>query len=291
MKVWIDGQLYEKEQARISVFDHGLLYGDGVFEGIRIYDGCIYRLEQHLERLWSSAKYIKLAIPMTREEMRAAIVETVRANGLRNGYIRLVVTRGEGDLGLNPENCRKPTVFIIADQIRLFPQELYENGIEVISAAVQRQPVSALNPRVKSLNYLNNILARIEANNAGAHEAIILDLRGFVVECTADNIFVVRRGIVTTPPVYLGALRGITRDAVIEIAREQGLDIREEPFTLYEVYDAEEIFLTGTAAELVPVVRVDGRHIGDGRPGPVFRQLLEEFRRRAPRDGVMIDEG
>ncbi len=291
MKVWIDGQLYEKEQARISVFDHGLLYGDGVFEGIRIYDGCIYRLEQHLERLWSSAKYIKLAIPMTRKEMRAAIVETVRANGLRNGYIRLVVTRGEGDLGLNPENCRKPTVFIIADQIRLFPQELYENGIEVISAAVQRQPVSALNPRVKSLNYLNNILARIEANNAGAHEAIILDLRGFVVECTADNIFVVRRGIVTTPPVYLGALRGITRDAVIEIAREQGLDIREEPFTLYEVYDAEEIFLTGTAAELVPVVRVDGRHIGDGRPGPVFRQLLEEFRRRAPRDGVMIDEG
>jgi branched-chain amino acid aminotransferase len=289
MKIWIDGQLVEKQDAKISVFDHGLLYGDGVFEGIRIYDGCIYRLDQHLERLWSSAKYLKLTIPLSRDEMRRAVVETVRANGLRNGYIRVVVTRGEGDLGLNPNNCPHPTVFIIADQIRLFPQELYENGIEVISAAVQRQPVSALNPRVKSLNYLNNILARIEANNAGAHEAIILDLRGFVVECTADNIFVVRSGIVTTPPVYLGALRGITRDAVIEIAREQGLNIREEPFTLYEVYDADEIFLTGTAAELVPVVKVDGRTIGEGRPGPVFRQLLEEFRRRAPRDGVMVD--
>lgn len=288
MKVWIDGQFYEKHEAKISVFDHGVLYGDGVFEGIRIYDGCIYRLEQHLDRLWSSAKYIKLAIPLNRNELREAIVATVRANQLRDGYIRLVVTRGEGDLGLNPNNCPKPTIFIIADQIRLFPRELYENGIEVISAAVQRQPVSALNPRVKSCNYLNNILARIEANNAGAHEAIILDLRGFVVECTADNIFVVRHGIVTTPPVYLGALRGITRDAVIEIAREKQLEVREEPFTLYEVYDADEIFLTGTAAELVPVVKVDGRTIGEGRPGPVFRQLLEEFRQRAPRDGVMV---
>ncbi len=288
MKIWLDGQLVEKEQAKVSVFDHGLLYGDGVFEGIRVYDGCIYRLDQHLERLWSSAKYIKLAIPLSREEMQHAVVETVRANGLRDGYIRLVVTRGEGDLGLNPTNCPRPTVFIIADQIRLFPKELYENGIEVISAAVQRQPVSALNPRVKSLNYLNNILARIEANNAGAHEAIILDLRGFVVECTADNIFVVRHGTITTPPVYLGALRGITRDAVIEIAREMDLDIREEPFTLYEVYDADEIFLTGTAAELVPVVKVDGRTVGTGRPGPVFNQLLKEFRQRAPRDGVMV---
>lgn len=289
MKIWLDGQLVDKSEAKISVFDHGVLYGDGVFEGIRIYNGCIYRLEQHFDRLWSSAKYIKLTIPMTRENMTRAIVETVRANGLRDGYIRLVVTRGVGDLGLNPNNCPTPTVFIIADEIRLFPQELYENGIEVISAAVQRQPVSALNPRVKSCNYLNNILARIEANNAGAHEAIILDLRGFVVECTADNIFVVRRGVLTTPPVYLGALRGITRDAVIEIAKEQGREVREEPFTLYEVYDADEVFVTGTAAELVPVVKVDGRTIGEGRPGPVFRELLAEFRRRAPCDGVMID--
>jgi branched-chain amino acid aminotransferase len=290
MKVWIDGQLVDKEDAKISVFDHCVLYGDGVFEGIRIYDGCIYRLEQHLDRLWSSAKYIKLTIPMTPEEMTHAILDTVRANGLRNGYIRLVVTRGVGDLGLNPNNCPRPTVFIIADQIRLFPTELYENGIEVISAAVQRQPVSALNPRVKSCNYLNNILARIEANNAGAHEAIILDLRGFVVECTADNIFVVRNNRITTPPVYLGALRGITRDAVIEIAQEHGKEIHEEPFTLYEVYDADEVFLTGTAAELVPVVKVDGRTIGTGKPGPVYWRLLEEFRKRAPQDGVKVYE-
>jgi branched-chain amino acid aminotransferase len=288
MKVWIDGQLCDRSEAKISVFDHGLLYGDGVFEGIRIYGGCIYRLEQHLERLWSSAKYIKLTIPLTRDEMRAALVETVRANGLRDGYIRLVVTRGEGDLGLSPGNCAKPTVFIIADQIRIFPKELYEKGICLISASVQRQPVSSLNPRVKSCNYLNNILASIEAKNAGADEAIILDQRGYVVECTADNIFIVRQNTVTTPPVYLGALRGITRDAVIEIAREQGLDVREEPFTMYEVYDADEVFLSGTAAELVPVVTVDGRPIGNGKPGAIFRQLLEEFRRRAPRDGVMV---
>ncbi|GIX45589.1 MAG: branched-chain-amino-acid transaminase [Candidatus Hydrogenedentota bacterium] len=290
MKIWIDGQLYDKHEAKISVFDHCLLYGDGVFEGIRIYNGCIYRLEQHLDRLWSSAKYIKLAIPLSREEMVAAIAETVRANGLRDGYIRLVVTRGVGDLGLNPNLCPRPTVFIIADQIRLFPQELYEKGIHVISAAVQRQPVSALNPRVKSCNYLNSILARIEANNAGAHEALILDLRGFVVEGTADNVFVVRNGVITTPPVYLGALRGITRDAVIEIAQEKGLPVREEPFTLYEVYDADELFLTGTAAEVVPVVQVDGRTIGTGRPGPIYACLLEEFRKRAPRDGYQVYE-
>jgi branched-chain amino acid aminotransferase len=289
MKVWLNGKLYEKEEARVSVFDHGLLYGDGVFEGIRIYDGCVYRLDAHLDRLWASAQYIKLDIPMSRNEMRQAIAETIRANNIRNGYIRLVITRGEGDLGLNPQNCPHPTVFIIVDQIRLFPDELYREGVEVISAAVQRQPVSALNPRVKSLNYLNNILAKIEANNAGAHEAIILDLRGFVVECTADNIFVVHKGVVTTPPVYLGALRGITRDAVIEIACEHSIEVREEPFTLYEVYNADEIFLTGTAAEIVPVVKVDGRRIGEGKPGPVFWSLLEEFRRRAPRDGFMIE--
>jgi len=289
MKVWLNGKLYEKEEARVSVFDHGLLYGDGVFEGIRIYDGCVYRLDAHLDRLWASAQYIKLDIPMSRNEMRQAIAETIRANNIRNGYIRLVITRGEGDLGLNPQNCPHPTVFIIVDQIRLFPDELYREGVEVISAAVQRQPVSALNPRVKSLNYLNNILAKIEANNAGAHEAIILDLRGFVVECTADNIFVVHKGVVTTPPVYLGALRGITRDAVIEIARQHSIEVREEPFTLYEVYNADEIFLTGTAAEIVPVVKVDGRRIGEGKPGPVFWSLLEEFRRRAPRDGFMVE--
>jgi branched-chain amino acid aminotransferase len=289
MKVWLNGKLYEKEEARVSVFDHGLLYGDGVFEGIRIYDGCVYRLDAHLDRLWASAQYIKLDIPMSRNEMGQAIAETIRANNIRNGYIRLVITRGEGDLGLNPQNCPHPTVFIIVDQIRLFPDELYREGVEVISAAVQRQPVSALNPRVKSLNYLNNILAKIEANNAGAHEAIILDLRGFVVECTADNIFVVHKGVVTTPPVYLGALRGITRDAVIEIACEHSIEVREEPFTLYEVYNADEIFLTGTAAEIVPVVKVDGRRIGEGKPGPVFWSLLEEFRRRAPRDGFMIE--
>jgi len=289
MKVWLNGKLYEKEEARVSVFDHGLLYGDGVFEGIRIYDGCVYRLDAHLDRLWASAQYIKLDIPMSRNEMRQAIAETIRANNIRNGYIRLVITRGEGDLGLNPQNCPHPTVFIIVDQIRLFPDELYREGVEVISAAVQRQPVSALNPRVKSLNYLNNILAKIEANNAGAHEAIILDLRGFVVECTADNIFVVHKGVVTTPPVYLGALRGITRDAVIEIACQDSIEVREEPFTLYEVYNADEIFLTGTAAEIVPVVKVDGRRIGEGKPGPVFWSLLEEFRRRAPRDGFMVE--
>lgn len=290
MKVWLDGKLYAKEDAKISVFDHCVLYGDGVFEGIRIYDGCIFRLNQHLERLWSSAKYIRLQIPMRMDEMRDAVVETVRANELQNGYIRLVVTRGEGDLGLNPLLCPKATVFIIAANIALYPKEDYENGLEIVTVPSERLNVAAFNARVKSCNYLNNIMAKMEGQNAGVREALMLDHNGYVVECTGDNVFVVKNRVLTTPPVYLGALRGITRDAILEIAAKAGYLTKEEPFTRFEVWDADEVFLTGTAAEAIPVVKVDARVIGDGKPGPVTKDLIGKFRAVVKTDGVMAYE-
>jgi branched-chain amino acid aminotransferase len=288
MKIWIDGQLFDKKDAKISVFDHCVLYGDGVFEGIRFYDGCIFRLRQHLERLWSSAKFIKLTIPMSLDEMRDAVVQTVRANNLKDGYIRLVVTRGEGDLGLNPLLCPKATVFIIAASITLYPAEYYEKGLEIVTVPSERINVSAFNARVKSCNYLNNIMAKIEGQNAGALEALLLDHNGYVVECTGDNVFIVKDQVLTTPPVYLGALKGITRDAIIEIAREMGYTVKEEPFTRFEVFDADELFLTGTAAEAIPVVKVDTRTIGDGRPGPITKRLVEKFRTIVSTDGEMV---
>lgn len=288
MKVWLDGTLCDKQDAKISVFDHCVLYGDGIFEGIRIYDGCVFRLKEHLDRLWSSAKYIRLTIPMTYDEMRQAVVETVRANDLRNGYIRLVVTRGEGDLGLNPNLCPRASVFIIAATINLYPESDYENGLEIITASTQRSHIASWNPRVKSCNYLNNIMAKIEGQLAGVRETLMLDHNGFVVECTGDNVFLVKDEVITTPPCYLGALRGITRDAIMEIAVKEGFVMKEEPFTRFEVYDADEMFLTGTAAEAIPVVKVDGRPIGSGKPGRVTNLLIERFHSIVSTDGEMV---
>ncbi|PKO16012.1 branched-chain-amino-acid transaminase [candidate division BRC1 bacterium HGW-BRC1-1] len=289
-KIWLDGQIVDEADAKISVFDHCVLYGDGVFEGIRIYDGCVFRLREHIERLWSSAKYIMLEVPMSRDEMVDAVAQTVRANGLRNGYIRLVVTRGVGDLGLSPANCGRGSVFIIAANIRLYPEEDYQNGMEIVTVPTRRYNVGSWNGRVKSCNYLNNIMAKIEGQIAGAREALMLDHNGMVVECTGDNIFIVKNGVVNTPPVYLGALRGVTRDAIMDIAEERGMEVREDPFTRFEIFDADECFLTGTAAEVIPVTRLDGRSIADGCPGPVTLELLEAFRELVKCDGVQVYE-
>jgi branched-chain amino acid aminotransferase len=286
MKIWLDGKLVDRNEAKISIFDHCVLYGDGVFEGIRVYDGCIFRLAQHLDRLWSSAKYIRLTIPMTRQEMTQALIDTVRANNMPNGYIRLVVTRGDGDLGLDPRKCPKASVFIIATQIGLYPKEAYEHGMAIITATTRRLNTTAFNPRVKSCNYINNVMAKIECVDADVPEALMLDNQGFVVEATADNVFLVKNGTITTPPAWLGALRGITRDAIIELAINDGIEVREEPFTLYEVYDADEMFLTGTAAEAVPITAVDGRVIGEGIPGPITRSLIKRFKAITSTDGV-----
>ena len=288
LKIYMNGKFVDQKQAKVSVFDHCLLYGDGVFEGIRLYRGCVFRLVQHIERLYSSAKYIMLRIPMSQKAMIEAVCETVRRNGLKDGYIRLVVTRGVGPLGLAPWECRRPTVFIIADKITLYPAEYYEKGLEIVTVPTRRNLIESLNPRVKSCNYLNNILAKIEASIAGALEALMLDQNGFVNECTGDNIFLVKKGALITPPDYLGVLRGITRGVVMEIARAQGLPAREEPFTRFDVFDADECFLTGTAAEVIPVVRVDKRPIGKGRPGPMTKRLMKLFRERTATDGVMV---
>ncbi len=289
LKVWIDGTLYNKEDAKISVFDHCVLYGDGVFEGIRVYSGCIFRLREHLERLWSSARYIRLNIGMTMEEMTTAIRDTVRANGISDGYIRLVVTRGVGDLGLDPNLCPKATVFIIAANIKMYPESDYKNGLEIVTVASQRMNLGAFNPRVKSCNYLNNIMGKMEGQLANVREALMLNQDGHVVECTGDNVFIVKGGVLYTPPIYLGPLRGITRDAIIDLAKAEGIEVREEPFTRFEVYDADEMFLTGTAAEAIPVTKVDGRPIADGKPGPVFSKLLTKFHELVCKDGVMVD--
>ncbi|MCL4203230.1 MAG: branched-chain-amino-acid transaminase [Pirellulaceae bacterium] len=277
LKVYISGQLYDKDDAKISVYDHGLLYGDGVFEGMRIYGGKVFRMQEHLDRLWNSAKAIWLEIPMTPGDLAKAIDETVAANGLVDGYVRLVVTRGAGTLGLDPNRTSNPRVIIIADKITLYPQEYYENGLEIITVSTMRNHPAALSPRVKSLNYLNNILAKIEGLQAGCEEALMLNHKGEVAECTGDNLFLVKRGQLLTPPIDAGILEGITRAVVIELATEAGIPVREIPLTRHDVYIADECFLTGSAAEVVPVVKVDSRRIGDGRPGPVTRQLMTRF--------------
>lgn len=277
LKVFISGKFYDKDDAKISVFDHGLLYGDGVFEGIRSYAGKVFRMRQHLDRLWDSAKAIWLTIPMTKEEMAAAIEETLRLNGIEDGYIRVVVTRGAGTLGLDPNRCSHPQVIIITDHISLYPKELYDRGLELITVSTIRNHPAALSPRIKSLNYLNNILAKIEGLQAGCIEALMLNHKGEVAECTGDNIFLVRRGELLTPPKEAGILEGITRDAVIELACESRIPVREIPLTKHDVYIADECFLTGTAAEVVPVVKVDSRPIGDGTPGPITRDLMTKF--------------
>ncbi|MEK6238526.1 MAG: branched-chain-amino-acid transaminase [Planctomycetales bacterium] len=279
LKVYIDGALHDKEDAKISVFDHGLLYGDGVFEGMRSYGGAVFRLAEHLERLWESALAICLEIPITREEMAQAVQDTLQANNIRDGYIRLVVTRGQGTLGLDPNKCSNPQVIIITDSISLYPEEFYQNGLEIITAATIRNHPAALSPRIKSLNYLNNILAKIEGLQAGKVEALMLNTKGEVAECTGDNIFIVRGRTLTTPSADAGILDGVTRRAVMELGEEAGLDVRETPLTRHDVFIADECFLTGTAAELIPVVKVDERVIGNGRPGPVTLDLLERFKR------------
>jgi len=279
MSIYIDGSFYEKGEAKISVYDHGLLYGDGVFEGIRVYGGTAFMLREHLERLYRSAKSIVLDIPMSMEEMAEAVNETVRRSDRREGYIRLVVTRGVGSLGLNPAQCPRPTVIIIVDDIQLYPAEYYEKGIGVITSSLRRVAVDCLDPRIKSLNYLNNIMARAEAQRAGCLEAVILNREGFVAECSGDNVFIVRGGRLATPSASCGALDGITKRIVIQVAGALGIENREEMLTQYDLYTADESFLTGTGAEIMPVVSIDGRKIGQGSPGEVTRRLIEGFRR------------
>jgi branched-chain amino acid aminotransferase len=277
LQVYIDGTLYAKEDAKISVYDHGLLYGDGVFEGIRSYSGKVFRLREHLDRLWNSAKAIWLTIPISKEEMAAAIEKTLAANGIQDGYIRVVVTRGCGSLGLDPNHCSHPQVIIITDLISLYPDELYRKGLEIVTVSTMRNHPAALSPRVKSLNYLNNILAKIEGQQAGCVEALMLNHKGEVAECTGDNIFLVRDGRVLTPPNDASILEGVTRQAVIDLAREAGIVVAEVALTKHDVYIADECFLTGSAAEVIPVVKVDSRTIGDGTPGPITRDLRERF--------------
>lgn len=278
MKIYIDGKFYNEENAKISVFDHGLLYGDGVFEGIRAYNGRVFKLREHIDRLFCSAKAILLTIPMPHAEVMAATVETCRQNRIRDGYIRLLVTRGVGTLGLNPNRCKRPSVIVIADKIQLYPKEYYERGLDIVTVPTTRNLHSALNPAIKSLNYLNNVLAKIEANNAGVEEAIMLNAEGFVSECTGDNIFIVKGSQLLTPPLSAGALYGITRGVVMELGRENGLQVGEPNLTRYDLFNADECFLTGTGAELIPVVKIDGRVIGSGRPGPVTKDLVEKYR-------------
>lgn len=277
LKVYVNGELVPKEDAKISVYDHGLLYGDGVFEGMRSYGGKVFRLQEHLDRLWKSAKAIWLEIPMSQQAMAQAVRDTLAANGIDDGYVRLVVTRGAGTLGLDPNKTSNPQVIIIADHIVLYPPEYYENGLEIVTVSTIRNHPAALSPRVKSLNYLNNILAKLEGLQAGCVEALMLNHKGEVAECTGDNIFLVSRGQVFTPPVDAGILEGITRDTVIELAQQAGLTLREVPLTKHDVYIADECFLTGSAAEIVPVVKVDNRVIGEGKPGPVTRDLTARF--------------
>ncbi|MDO8675793.1 MAG: branched-chain-amino-acid transaminase [Candidatus Omnitrophota bacterium] len=285
MKIYLNGKFVNKEDARISVFDHGFLYGDGAFEGIRAYDGLVFRLKEHIDRLYETMQALSLDPRMTRKEMTNAVVATLKANQIKDGYIRLIVSRGDGDLGLDPRKCSgRPNVIIIAGKITLYPAELYQKGMAIITVKTVKNRRDALDPRLKTLNYLNNILAKIEANNAGYAEAIMLDGDGHVGECTGDNIFIVKGGRLATPAQ--GCLLGITRQAILDIARKTKLPVAEGLITLDEVYGADECFLTGTAAELIPVVKVDGRTIGSGKPGPMTGQLLKAFKALTKKDGI-----
>ena len=290
LTIYLDGKFVPESEAKVSVFDHGLLYGDGIFEGIRFYNGRVFRLEEHLDRLWDSARSICLEIPVSRGEMTEALLETIRRNDLREGYIRQIVTRGVGNLGLNPAQCKRPSVIIIATTIALYPKEVCEKGLTVVTCATRRTGSAALNPAVKSLNYLNNIMARIEANLAGADEARMLNDAGNVAECTADNVFIIKRGQIFTPPISAGALRGITRSVVFDIAAELGIKITETDVTRHDVFIADECFLTGTAAEVIPVVKADGRTIGSGKPGSITMRMIGRFREMTRETGTPIFE-
>jgi branched-chain amino acid aminotransferase len=288
MKIFLNGTLVDEADAKVSVFDHGLLYGDGVFEGIRLYGGNVFRLEEHLERFDNSAKAILLDMPLTRAQWSDAICDTCRANGLTDGYIRAVVTRGVGDLGLAPWLCAKPSYFVIASKISLYPKEHYENGLSIVTVATRRIGPASIPATIKSLNYLNNILAKIEAKQAGALEAIMLNEQGHVAEATADNVFIVHKGEILTPSASQGALKGVTRSTIIDIAKDLGIPEREAVLTRYDLWCADECFLTGSGAEVIPVVKLDGRTIGTGKPGPMTRRLTEEFRKRVLTEGTRI---
>ncbi|MDO8580029.1 MAG: branched-chain-amino-acid transaminase [Candidatus Omnitrophota bacterium] len=285
MKIYLNGQFVEKHEAKVSVFDHGLLYGDGAFEGIRSYNSLVFKLKEHVARLYETAHTLMIKIPLTRQQMMNAVVDTLKANNLKDAYIRVVVTRGEGDLGLDPRKCKgQANIIIIADKITLYAKELYNKGMEIITVPTPRNSPEAINPLLKSLNYLNNILAKIEANNAGYSEAIMLDHLGYVAECTGDNIFIVKKGVLSTPSQ--GRLEGITRDAVLTLAQKNKIETKECLITRHEVYTADECFLTGTAAEIIPVVKVDGRVIGEGTPGPVTKKMMKMFHETTIKDGV-----
>jgi len=288
IQVYVNGEFFPKEEAKISVFDHGFLYGDGVFEGIRAYNGRVFKLKEHIDRLYNGARGIMLDIPLTKEEMTEVVLETIRRNQLKDAYIRLVVSRGTGDLGLDPRKCQKPTIICIADKIVLYPEKLYTEGMEIITAATRRNRPEGVNPQMKSLNYLNNILAKIEANLAGVPEAMLLNTEDYVAECTGDNIFIVRDGVLITPPPYVGILIGITRNTVMELAEKLGIKVEEKVFTRYEVFTADECFLSGTAAEAIPVVKVDGRPIGDGKPGPITKKIIDAFKELIKTEGTEI---
>ncbi len=286
LKIYLNGKIVDSADAKISVFDHGLLYGDGVFEGIRSYGGLVFKLKEHVDRLYESAHTILLRIPLAKADLMKAVVATLQANKLKDAYVRLVVTRGPGDLGLDPRKCARPTLFIITDKIVLYPAQVYREGMEIVTVPTPRNLPEALNPQIKSLNYLNNILAKIEATNAGVQEALMLSAHGYVAECTGDNIFIARGGALLTPPPYAGILKGITRACVMELARKAKVPVREEMMTRHDLYNADECFLTGTAAEIAPIVKIDGRVIGLGRPGPVTLRLMKDFRAATKTDGV-----
>ncbi len=286
LKIFLNDKLVDKKDAVVSVFDHGLLYGDGVFEGIRSYGGLVFKLREHLDRLFESAHTLTLEIPMSKNALEKAVIQTLQANRLNDAYIRLVVTRGTGDLGLDPRKCLRATLFIIADKILLYPKEYYEKGLVLATVPTVRNHPEALNPQLKTLNYLNNILAKIEATNAGVNEAILLNAQGYVTECTGENIFYVKGREITTPPPYVGILKGITREVVMRLSKENGFSVREEVFTRHDLYTADEVFLTGTAAEIVPVVKIDNRVIGAGIPGKSTLMLMKKFRKLTPKEGV-----
>ncbi len=285
-KIWLDGEIIDKADAKISVFDHGLLYGDGIFEGIRMYSGRVFRLEEHISRLFSSAKSILLDLPWTEQEVIQATVDTIKANNLVDGYVRLVITRGVGGLGLNPYLCEKPSMFIIAANIQLYSDEAYEKGLELITCATRRPTPASLSPQVKSLNYLNNIMAKIECIQAGVMEGIMLNEQGYVAECTGDNVFIVNKGIVYTPPVSDGSLDGITRDVIFDLCKAEGIELREKTMTRHDIFTCDEAFLTGTAAEVIPFTKLDQRQIGDGTPGTLSKQLITAFRKLANSEGT-----
>jgi branched-chain amino acid aminotransferase len=288
LKIYLNGTFVPKSEAKISVFDHGLLYGDGIFEGIRVYDSCVFMLEEHLERLEYSAKALILQLPWSRAHIAEAVCQACRENGITNGYVRLIVTRGEGSLGLSPKSCHNPSLIVIADSIQLYPKAYYEEGLKIITVPTRRSGPAMLPPMVKSLNYVNNILAKIEAQHCGYEEAIMLDDQGFVAECTGDNVFIIHKELIYTPPTSTGALKGITRAAAISIAESLGYTVVEKNLTRYDIWIADECFLTGTAAEVIPVVEVDARPIGEGKPGPITDRILAVFRDKVRREGTML---